>query len=89
MQGSTLTCPPGDFTVEKAVPKGYLDGLTCQGTDKAGSIIQVPLSQVVQLEQEDELSGGAIFGIVLAVLVALGGMAGGAWYVNTAGFKNH
>lgn len=79
LQGSTLTCPSAGFQVQTPIPKGYLDGLTCQGTDAGGAIVQIPLSQVVQVAKKDSLPGGAIFGIVLAVLVGLGAMAYGGW----------
>ena len=31
-----------------------------------------PLVQVVKVDKEDDLSGGAVFGIILAVLAAIG-----------------
>ena len=73
-----LTCPANGFMVHGPVPPGYLDGLSCQSTGPSGAIVQMPLSQAVQ-EDDDDLSGGAIFGIIVAVLVAVGAAAYLGW----------
>ena len=65
--------------METAIPAGRLDGMFCQGTDSTGAITQIPLANVVVLSKKDNLSGGAIFGIVLAVLLCLGGLGYIGW----------
>lgn len=83
-QGSVLTCPSGGFKVDKTVPAGYLEGLSCQTTSSSGAIQQVPLHQVVKVASgEKGMSGGAVFGIVVAVLVALSAIGYLIWCVST------
>ena len=79
-QGSVLTCPSNGFKVEKTVAAGYLEGLTCQTTSSSGAIQQVALHQVVKVSSgEKGMSGGAVFGIVIAVLIALGAVGYIVW----------
>lgn len=77
-----LTCPSSGWRIDEAVPAGYLDGLTCQMTSASGAAQDVPLAQVVKVEEEehDSISGGAVFGIIVAVVIAFSAVGYIAWF---------
>jgi hypothetical protein len=78
-QGNNLTCPPGGFYLEEAPLPGRLDGLFCySAADSAAVTDATPTANVTTLLHiaREGLSGGAIVGIVIAVLLGVALLAG-------------
>ena len=79
-QGDNLTCPPGGYVLTAQPPQGRLDGLYCFNAGSSDAVVSrtamSDVSSLVHMRHRSRLSGGAVFGIILAVLVGVAGLAG-------------
>ena len=74
-----FTCPPLGFELEATPPAGRLDGLFCYNAPAHAPISDAtPTSAIATMVHIDHhhLSGGAIFGIIVAVLLGVALLAG-------------
>jgi hypothetical protein len=74
-----FTCPPHGFELEATPPAGRLDGLFCYNAPVDAPITDAtPTSAIATMLHIERhgLSGGAIFGIVVAVLIGVALLAG-------------
>lgn len=82
LQGAKFSCPPHGFELEAPPPKGRLDGLFCYNSPAGAAVITdaTPTSDIYTLIHIERhgLSGGAIVGIVFAVLIGVALLAGAA-----------
>ena len=80
VQGNTLICPPGGFTLTATPPAGRLDGLTCYAATSALSVeAGVTATNTVESQvvvSSGHLSAFAAFGIFVAVVIAMGAVGG-------------
>ncbi len=78
-QGALFTCPPHGFELEATPLPGRLDGLFCYNAPASAAITDATpmtaISGMVHVERHS-LSGGAIVGIIFAVLIGVALLAG-------------
>ncbi|CAL8465974.1 g5510 [Coccomyxa elongata] len=84
LDGALFTCPPHGFELEATPPPGRLDGLFCYNAPASAAITDATpmtaISTMVHVERHS-LSGGAIVGIVFAVLIGVALLAGGGYWL--------
>lgn len=81
VQGNKLMCPEHGFALERAAPAGRLDGLFCYQARASVEVTDAtPMANITSLAfvAHHHLSGGAVFGIIVAVLLGVAGLAGEA-----------
>ena len=79
LQGDQLICPPGGFELGSQAQASRLDGLMCYSASASELITaSTPMANITSLITYDRegLSGGAIAGIVILVLVLVAALAG-------------
>ena len=79
LQGDSLTCPVHGFELEHVPPPGRLDGLMCYSVSSPELITDAtPMANITSMVyyERSGLSGGAIAGIVILVLVIMVALAG-------------
>lgn len=81
LQGDRLICPAHGFELGSQPPAGRLDGLLCYSAAASELISDAtPMANITSMLRYERsgLSGGAIAGIVILVLVFLAALAGAA-----------
>ena len=79
LQGDQLVCPPGGFQLGSQAQTSRLDGLMCYSASASELITaSTPMANITSLITYDRegLSGGAVAGIVILVLVIVAALAG-------------
>lgn len=79
LQGDSLTCPVHGFELEHVPPPGRLDGLMCYSVSSPELITDAtPMANITSMVyyERSGLSGVALAGIVVLVLMIVAALAG-------------